>query len=177
MQRLAFAWHKARYHQLSCLLNFQCSLCLAEWKVWVGLLFRTDNKYSCFEPKLPSWSILQVLKKRVFHYYGVPGPDQMETVKDLGRPSRRSYTLFLWRRQMYAPHKHNVFFFTFMKGSYETSSSQIKSNCFVYLLRHLSSPKALWETSSWSYILFWFDKDKLCCVREKGKTFSWLFSK
>lgn len=94
--------------------------------------------------------------------------------RGLGCPNRRSTSSFffsLWRRQMYAPHKHNVLFFTFMKGSYETSSSQIKSKCFVYLLLYLSSPKALWETSSWSYILFLFDKDKLYSVGEKGKPF------
>lgn len=58
-----------------------------------------------------------------------------------------------------------------MKESCEASSSQIKSNCFVDLLLHLSSWQALWETSSWSYILLGFDKDKLCAVREKGEHF------
>lgn len=95
----------------------------------------------------------------------------MQMVKDLGCPSRWSHSSFLWCRQIYAPHKHNVLFFTFMKELYETSSSQIKSNCFVYLLLYLSSRQALWETSSWRYILFWFDKDKLYSVREQGEHF------
>lgn len=87
MQKLAFAWHKARDHQLSCWLNFQGSLSLAEENVWVGLLFRKDNKCSGLEPKLAPWSILQVLQKQVCRCHGEPGPDQVPTVKDSGCPS------------------------------------------------------------------------------------------
>lgn len=133
MQKLAFAWHKARDHQLSCLLNFQCSLSLAEEKVWVGLLFRTDNKCSGLKPKLATWSVLQVLQKQVCHCHGEPGPDQVQTVEDSGCPRGQSDSSFLWHRQMCAPHTHNVLFFTFLKGSCETSSSQMKSQRFVRL--------------------------------------------
>lgn len=135
MQKLALAWHWARDHQLSCLLIFQCSLFfLAEEKVWVGLLFRTDNKCSGLEPKLATWSLLQELQKQVCYCLGERGPDQVQTVKDSDCPSGQSdSSFFLWHRQMCAPHTHNVLFFTFLKGSWETSSSQMKSKHFVYL--------------------------------------------
>lgn len=93
------------------LLKFQHSLSLAEGKGWGGLLFRTDNKCSRFEPKLATWSKLQVFKRQPFHYYETPGRSQTQTGKDLGIWRMVPLPPF-WRcRQMYAPHKHNVLFF------------------------------------------------------------------
>lgn len=68
---------------------------LAEEKVWVGLLLRTDNKCSGLEPKLATWSILQVLQRQVCHCHGEPGPDQLQTVKDSDCPSGQSDSSFL----------------------------------------------------------------------------------
>lgn len=154
------------------LLKFQRSLSLAEEKGWGGLLFRTDNKCSRFEPKLATWSKLQVFKRQPFRYYETPGQSRMQTGKDLG----------IWRMvPLPRPfgdadrcmHHINTmsYFSSHMKGSNEASSPQIKHDCFVYLFWHLSSRQALWETSSQTYILLWFDKDKLYSVREKEEKF------
>lgn len=177
MQKLALAWHKARDHQLSCLLNFQCSLFLAEEKVWVELLFRTDNKCSGLEPKLATGLYFRRFKSRFATVMENLGQTKCKQWRIQAVPVD-SQTLLFCDTDKCVLHIHTMSYFSlFWKDHGKPALPRWKASTLCIYITALSSPSALWETSSQSCVPFWFYKDKLYSVREKGETFACLFSK
>lgn len=83
---------------------------------------------------------------------GHPRPPFCDADKCMRHINTMSYFSLVWKDHM-KPALHRF--------------KKKKTDCFVNLLWPLSSRWALWETSSQTYILLGFDKDKLYSVREK----------